>query len=155
MTWQELEAFLTEEPRYCAFASNRKDGSPIVIPVGFIYEDGGINLSFRPDHDVIRRLKRDSRVSVTVFNDHFPVRFVTVVGTAEVLEDPGLESSIRKHRWIMQLAEDWLDQAEFERNHFEPGRMIVRIPVLPENVATGDLRKVSLPVAEGTSRPGW
>lgn len=155
MTWQELEGFLTEEPRYCAFASNRKDGSPIVIPLGFIYEDGGIHLSFRPDHDAIRRVKRDPRVSVTVFNGHFPVRFATVVGNAEVVEDPGLEASLRKHRWIMQLAEDWLDQEEFERAHFEAGRVIVRIPVLPENVATGDLTKVALPVAEGANRPGW
>jgi PPOX class probable F420-dependent enzyme len=155
MTEEELEHFLGDAPRYCAFASARRDGSPFVIPVGYLYEDGAINLTFRPDAAAVSRVRRDPRVSVTVFNDHFPVRFVVVAGTAEIVEDPTLEFSIRKHRWIMQLAEDWLDQDEFERKHFEPGRVIVRIPVTADNVATGDLSKIPLPVAPGAVRPGW
>jgi hypothetical protein len=126
-----------------------------VIPVGFLYEGGAVNLTFRPDHAAISRVRRDPRVSVTVFNDHFPVKFVVITGMAEVREDPGLEFSVRKHRWIMQLAEDWLDQDEYERHHFEPGRVVVRIPVAPGNVAASDLSKVGLPVAAGASRPGW
>ncbi|MGE0385364.1 MAG: pyridoxamine 5'-phosphate oxidase family protein [Gammaproteobacteria bacterium] len=155
MTQPEIDAFLGGTPRYCAFGSLRRDGSPSVIPVGFLYEGGAINLTFRPDHAAIRRVRRDPRVSVTVFNDHFPVQFVLVNGLAEVREDPGLEFSIRKHRWIMQLAEDWLDQDAFERNHFEPGRVVVRIPVAPGNVMTSDMTKIPLPVAPGRHRPGW
>lgn len=66
-----------------------------------------------------------------------------------------LEFSLRKHRWIMQLAEDWLDQDEYEKNHFEPGRIVIRMPVEPECIATMDLAKLPLPVAPGARRPGW
>jgi hypothetical protein len=56
---------------------------------------------------------------------------------------------------MMQLAEDWLDQDEYERRHFEPGRVVVRIPVTADNVSSSDLSKVPLPVAPAASRPGW
>jgi nitroimidazol reductase NimA-like FMN-containing flavoprotein (pyridoxamine 5'-phosphate oxidase superfamily) len=133
----------------------RSDGSPFVIPVGFLYEDGAIHLTFRPDHAAVRRVRRDARVSVTVFNDRFPVRFAVIAGEAEILEDPGLEFSVRKHRWIMQLAEEWLDQEQYEHTHFEPGRLVIRIPVTPGNVATSDLAKIPLPIVAGATRPGW
>jgi hypothetical protein len=155
MTPEELDTFLGSEPRYCAFASVRRDGSPLVIPVGYLYEDRAMNLTFRPDADAVKRVRRDPRVSITVFNDCFPVSYVVIVAHAEVLEDPGLDFSLRKHRWIMQLAEDWLDQDAFERQHFEPGRVVVRVPVALENVSSNDLGKLPLPVAPGATRPGW
>jgi PPOX class probable F420-dependent enzyme len=155
MTREELEEFLGAEPRYCAFASLRRDGSPFVIPVGYLYENGAIHLTFAPNAAAVHRVRRDPRVSVTVFNDHFPVRYAVIVGTGEVVEDPGLEFSLRKHRWIMQLAEDWLDQDAFERDHFEPGRVVIRVSVEPANVASNDLTKLELPVAPGAARPGW
>ena len=153
MTFAELEEFIGATPRYCAFASLRRDGSPFVIPVGYLYEDGAIVLSFQPKAAAVHRVRRDPRVSVTIFNDHFPVQFVIIAGTAEIVDD--LDLAIRKHRWIMQLAEDWLDQDEFERQHFEAGRVVIRVPVTPDNVASGDLTKVALPIAAGAVRPGW
>jgi PPOX class probable F420-dependent enzyme len=155
MTQEELDRFLGAQPRYCAFATLRRDGSPFVIPVGYLYEGGAMNLTFRPDAAAVQRVRRDPRVSVTVFNDHFPVTFVIIAGLAEIRDDPELALSVRKHRWIMQLAEDWLDQETFERQHFEPGRVVIRVPVSLGNVSSMDMAKAPLPVAAGATRPGW
>jgi hypothetical protein len=82
MTQAELDDFLGGRPRYCAFASLRKDGSPFVIPVGYLYEDGFLYVTFAPDRAAVRRIRRDPRVSVTVFNDRYPVQFVVIAGVA-------------------------------------------------------------------------
>lgn len=153
MTLEEIDRFIGAEPRYCAFASVRKSGAPIVTPLGYLYEDGYIYVSFAPASNQVKRLRRESRVSISIFNDHFPVQYVIIDGIAEEVADPDLVLALRKHRWIMQLAEDWLDQDEFERSHFAAGRVVFRVAVTPDNIAASDLRKQSLPVRAGAERP--
>ena len=155
MTAEEIDSYLGRQPRSCAFASLRNDGSPIVTPLGYLYEGGYIHVSFAPGSNQVKRLRRDPRVSITVSNDHFPVQYVIIVGTAEEVPDPDLELALRKHRWIMQLAEDWLDQDEFERSHFAAGRVVFRVAVTADNVAASDLRKATLPVLAGATRPSF
>lgn len=142
LTRAELEAFLTERPRYAAVASLRKDGSPIVIPLGFLYEDGWIYISFAPGRSGVTRLRRDPRASVSVFSDGFPVTFAVIQGEMEEFPDPDLELSKRKHRWAMQLASD-IDHAKFEEEHFRLGRVVFRMRVDMANVSSLDMRKMT------------
>jgi hypothetical protein len=94
MTQAELDVFLAgtpPKPCYATVSSLRRDGSPIGVPLGYLYEDGWIYLSMNPETSGTKRILRDPRVCVSVYNDHYPVKFAIITGTAEVYDDPGLQ----------------------------------------------------------------
>jgi nitroimidazol reductase NimA-like FMN-containing flavoprotein (pyridoxamine 5'-phosphate oxidase superfamily) len=149
MTQDELDAFLGACPKYCALATVRRDGSPLVIPVGYLYEQRLMYFTFAPERSAVKRIRHEPRICITVFNDRYPVQFAVIVGTAEEVEDPRLALSRRKFRWMMQLAPDSLDLEEFERNYFLPGSVVFRIRVTLKNVSSSDGTKMKHPETEG------
>src|SRR5262249_30463592 len=98
MTREELGEFLIAGPRFVAVASLRRDGSPVVVPLGFWCDGTCVYLTIAPTGGGVARMRRDPRVSMSVFNDRFPVRCVTIQGLAEEIPDPGYEISLRIHR---------------------------------------------------------
>ncbi|MBV9994664.1 MAG: pyridoxamine 5'-phosphate oxidase family protein [Caulobacteraceae bacterium] len=153
MTDEEMTRFLTERPRYVALASLRKDGSPLVTPVGYLFEDGCFSLTSAPDRALSRRLRRDPRVSLAIFTDDWPVKFVLVAGLAEEIDDPGLAITRRKHRWMMDHVPG-IDHEAFERNHLSLGRSVFRVRLTPGNYASSDSTKAENIELEVSTLPG-
>jgi nitroimidazol reductase NimA-like FMN-containing flavoprotein (pyridoxamine 5'-phosphate oxidase superfamily) len=153
MTDAELTAFLSEKPRFASLASLRKDGSPFVIPLGYLYEQPWMYFTFAPDRAVVKRLRRDPRVAITVYNEKFPVKFVLVTGNAEEVPDPDLALTRRKHHWMMSQVAG-IDHAEFERNHLAVGRVVFRVRLGKNNVASMDNEKMQNLETEASVLPG-
>ena len=145
MTLEELERFLEgtpPKPNYVAVASVRRDGSPFVAPVGYLYEDGAIYISYAPTNSAVKRMRRDPRVCLTVFNDHYPVQFAIITGVAEEYDDVDQQLERRKFFRNMQHADDILDLESYFQLHEQAGRVVFRIEVKLDNVASMDASKV-------------
>jgi general stress protein 26 len=82
---EELLAAVAASPS-CVFIRNRKDGHPIGAVVGFRVVDGEIYTITNTFRDGYRAVLRDPRVCV-VF-DNPGVGGITVIGRAEVVDDP-------------------------------------------------------------------
>src|ERR1700727_2711420 len=90
MTQAELDAFLAG-PRFAAVSTLRRDGSPVQTVLGFEWDGEAMNLSLRSTRLTVKRLARDPRISISVFNNEYPPKWVVIQGTAQVVPDPGDE----------------------------------------------------------------
>jgi len=153
MSDEEMTRFLTERPRYVAVASLRKDGSPFVVPVGYLFEDGCFYLTSAPDRAFSRRLRRDPRVSLAIFTDDWPVKFVLVTGIAEEIDDPDFAITKRKHRWMMGHVQG-IDHEAFETNHLALGRSVFRVRLEAGQYTSSDSTKAENIEREVSTLPG-
>jgi PPOX class probable F420-dependent enzyme len=131
MTQQELDAFLAE-PRFAAVTTLRRDGSPVQTVLGFEWDGEAFNLSLRSTRLTVKRLARDPRISIAVFNNEYPPKWVVVQGSAEVMPDPGYEATRRKMLRYMArdsptMTLDDLDLDEFWKGYIEVGRVFYRV----------------------------
>jgi PPOX class probable F420-dependent enzyme len=125
MTAEEISAFL-EEPRYVAVATLRKDGSPLVVPMGFLWDGTHLYVNAAADRPINKRLARDPRVSCTIFNTSFPTAYVLIEGRAEPVDDPDLERARELMTRYIDPSKDTLaakdlDIEEFHRNWLTSG----------------------------------
>jgi nitroimidazol reductase NimA-like FMN-containing flavoprotein (pyridoxamine 5'-phosphate oxidase superfamily) len=131
MTSAELDAFL-DDADVLMLASLRRDGSPIVVPVGFDWDGTCFYVTIALDHAGVSRLRRDGRVSLAV-NSHpsFPTKFVVVQGNAEEMSDP--EGELSKRVLFRKSAELFagmgIDRERYFREWFSVGRVAFRIDV--------------------------
>ncbi|UYQ65414.1 PPOX class F420-dependent oxidoreductase [Streptomyces peucetius] len=98
--------------RYVSVTTFRKDGTGVATPVWFAVDGGELFVWTRTDSWKVKRLRRDSRVVVTVcdargrITDGAP----TAEGTARLLDDSGTRSVrrllSRKYTWQF-WAVDW------------------------------------------------
>ena len=86
MTPEQIEAFLAP-PRHAVVAAVRRDGSPQLSPIWYLCEKDRIYFSTLVDSAKYRQLRRDPRIALCVDGGHPDARFVTVYGTAEILEE--------------------------------------------------------------------
>jgi len=148
MTQEELDAFLVgspPKPCYATVASVRRDGSPMAVPLGYLYEDGWIYFSMNPETAGTKRIRRDPRVCVTVYNDHYPVKFAVITGEAEEYDDPGRELEKRKFMGNMAHVAGEMDLEEYFALHEQGGRVVFRVRVVAEDVASMDAEKAREP----------
>jgi nitroimidazol reductase NimA-like FMN-containing flavoprotein (pyridoxamine 5'-phosphate oxidase superfamily) len=114
-----------ENTLYCSMASLRKDGSPLVIPLGFWYDREYFYITISPGRSSVTRLRRDARVSLCFHTWTFPARFITVEGLAEEIPDPDYAMSLRiSHRYPKGHV---VDEAAFDRNWLSLGKVLFRI----------------------------
>ena len=85
----EQEAFLAEPGVLMRIAVVREDGSPLVTPIWFLYEDGAIHFTPRERSEWFRCLRRDPRVALCIDEENLPYRKVLVEGRAELVHDLG------------------------------------------------------------------
>lgn len=163
MTDDELGEFLAGEPPrpcYATVASLRRDGSPVAVPLGYLYEDGWIYFSMNPETSGTKRIRHDPRVCVSVYNDRYPVRFAIITGEAEEYPDPGQQLERRKFMRNMGHVGEHLDLDEYFDLHEQGGRVVFRVRVDPARVASMDARKAADPetgqmgTPEGTGSTG-
>jgi PPOX class probable F420-dependent enzyme len=140
MTPAELDAFLAE-PRFAAVTTLRRDGSPVQTVLGFEWDGEAMSLSLRSTRLTVKRLARDPRISIAVFNNEYPPKWVVIQGTAEIVPDPGYEATRRKMLRYMApdsptMTLDHLDLDEFWKGYTEVGRVFYR--VVPSVVLSED-----------------
>lgn len=139
MTRPELYDFLMGEPRYASVASLRASGSPFVVPLGFVYDGTYLYFSIPPTRGGAKRMRRDPRVCVTVYNDRFPNKFFISEGTVEEIEDPGDEISLSIHN---RYPHPGVDADRFRESWISTGKVVFRFEV--KDYASSDLTKVDL-----------
>ena len=89
LTQKEQTDFLEEDGILMRIGVVREDGSPLVTPIWFIYEENCILFTPRAKSEWFSCLKRDSRVSLCIDEQTLPYRKVIIEGNAELLHDLG------------------------------------------------------------------
>jgi nitroimidazol reductase NimA-like FMN-containing flavoprotein (pyridoxamine 5'-phosphate oxidase superfamily) len=125
MNAEEIDAYLRQDGRFAAVASLRKDGSPFVIPLGYYYDGSYLYFSTTPTRGLTQRLRRDGRVSVSVFDHEAIHGYVLVNGVVEEIEDPGDVFSLAMHHRYPKPGLE--NSAEHDRIWLSAGRVVFRI----------------------------
>ncbi len=124
MSDAERRAFLSEGRRTAKVATVRADGSPHVVPVGFVLD--GDDWVFMTSADSVkgRNLRRDPRVSMCV-DEIDPHAFVTVTGIAALSEEP---AALLHWATVLGRRYQGADRAEqIGRRNGVPGVLLVRV----------------------------
>jgi PPOX class probable F420-dependent enzyme len=109
-------------------ATFRKDGRPALSPVAVTVDaQGRVMVSTRQTAMKVKHLRRDPRISVVVMNDGFYGEWVSVEGSAELVELPdAMELLIDYYRGASGEHPDWDDyRAAMQREQ----RLIVRFEI--------------------------
>jgi len=85
MTKEEMQAFLAR-PIIARLATVRANGTPQIVPMWFLYEDGVMYMSTRTYAAKVKHLQKNPRVAVVVDVMEAPLKnkVVTLEGTVEV-----------------------------------------------------------------------
>lgn len=144
LNMEEIETFLAPA-RFAAVTSLRNDGGPLTIPLGYLYEDGNIYLAVRNGRGLPKRVAKNPRVCVCIFNMEFPSMAVIFEGDARQIADPGNERAIKIVRRYITHVDDGgassvaVDIDEFQRNWLTGGRSVFEI--VPEKIISWDRHK--------------
>lgn len=125
MTDQERHVFLRDPVRPAVVATTRADGRPHAAPVW--YDLDGHTIVFTTGADTVkgRNLARDPRVALCVQDDRPPFSFVTLEGTAQLLDEL---DEVR--RWATRIGGRYMGAeraAEYGARNGVPGELVVRI----------------------------
>ncbi len=77
---------LLDEQRLATLATVRKDGSILLSPIWYIWEDGGFTLWMAAGDGKLKHIAREPRVTVVVAEDDFPYRGFELRGIAQLLD---------------------------------------------------------------------
>ncbi len=134
MSKADVDTFLTpvtgsrDEALKIAVATLRKDGTPFVVPLGFWYDGEYIYITMSPTRGGTARLRRNPKVSATVFLSSSPAKFFTIAGEAEEIADP--DNEISKKIYFRYHGPAGFDYGpEFLTNWLAPGKVVFRIPM--------------------------
>jgi general stress protein 26 len=125
MNREEIDAYLRAEGRFAAVASVRRDGSPFVVPLGYHYDGEYIYLSSTPNRGVVKRLRRDPRISVSIFDHEAIHGYVLVNAVSEEVDDPDDVLSLAMHD---RYPKPGVDGPEHDAIWLSEGRVVFRIP---------------------------
>ena len=85
LTNDEVQSFLQERGHLARIATIKEDGSPSVVPVWFICEEGKIIITPRKYSAFYAHIQREPRVAITIDEEAGHYRKVLVEGVAEIL----------------------------------------------------------------------
>ena len=95
MTPAERDAFL-RETRIGKLATLNADGSPTVVPIWFEWDGAEARIFTDRKSLKVARIRRDPRVALSVEEGvGVPERWVTIEGTAAIVEEGGMELARR------------------------------------------------------------
>ncbi|MGW8883134.1 PPOX class F420-dependent oxidoreductase [Streptomyces sp. NPDC055749] len=95
VTWNDAVRRLLDEPIPAVLATVNADGSPQTSVVWIAREGDDIVISTAEGRRKDRNVRRDPRVSLTVYDPKDPDQYVEVRGTATVTADPGRALAVR------------------------------------------------------------
>jgi PPOX class probable F420-dependent enzyme len=124
MSDAERREFLSEGARTAKLATVRSDGSPHVVPVGFVLDGDDWVLMTSADSVKGRNLRRDPRVGLCV-DETDPHAFVTVSGPASLSQEPKLLLHWATVLGVRYLGADRAEEAA--RRNSVPGVLLVRV----------------------------
>jgi len=137
LTDTERTAFLNEPGVLMRVAVVREDGSPLVTPIWFLYEDDAIYFTPRDKSEWFACLRRDPRVALCIDEQPHPYRKVLIEGAAELVYDAGNDDVWRdQYRRIAKRYVD-ADAAEaYVQNTIDQPRGLFRVPLADSKVVT-------------------
>jgi PPOX class probable F420-dependent enzyme len=94
LTVEDLGGFL-DQPLVAVLATLRSDGSVLLSPVWFEWNDGGFNVWVVADNVKAKHLRRDPRATILVAESEPPLRGIEVRGDARFVEDGVSETALR------------------------------------------------------------
>lgn len=89
LTLDERNAFLNEPGIVMRIAVVRSDGSPLVTPIWFLFENDAIYFTPRARSEWFDCLRREPRVSLCIDEQPLPYRKVVAEGSAILIHDVG------------------------------------------------------------------
>ncbi len=115
MSIEERNAFLEAPGVLMRLAVTRADGSPLVTPIWFLFEDNAIFFTPREKSEWFGCLRRDPRVALCIDEQPLPYRKVLLEGRAQLVHDVGEDDAWRdRYRRIAgryvppEAAEDYI-----------------------------------------------
>jgi PPOX class probable F420-dependent enzyme len=125
LTTDETHAFLLERPRTAKIATVRSDGRPHIVPIWFDLD--GTTIIFTTWHTSIKavNMRRDPRVCLCIDEETPPYTFVTIEGTAVLLDDPPALS-----QWATRIAGRYMGPEladTYGQRNGVPGELLVRV----------------------------
>jgi len=114
------------------------DGSPSVVPVGYLYRDGRILLTARERVNWLTNIRRDPRVCLVIDDTRYPLTKVTINGSATIEYEPGRDDEWRDLRLPLadryttgpsSLEEEWTEEWSYDAayrliTHDEPRALV-------------------------------
>jgi nitroimidazol reductase NimA-like FMN-containing flavoprotein (pyridoxamine 5'-phosphate oxidase superfamily) len=137
------------------------DGSPLVVPLGYVYRDRQILLTARERVAWLGHLRRDPRVCLSIDSPRYPLAKVTVRGEATIVYEPGDDDRWRDRRVPLPTSdrsgpitvrpdgvEEWaLDEAYRQMTWDEP-RALVAVDLDRSTVTSWRLPVVGEPASD-------
>jgi len=130
LTPRERADFLAEPGVLMRVAVVRADGSPLVTPLWFIFEDDAIYFTPRARSEWYVCLKRDPRVALSIDEQPLPYRKVIIEGAAELVHDLGADSLWRDR--YRRIAQRYIPQdaaAAYIHTTIDQPRALFRVPL--------------------------
>ena len=114
---------LLDEQRLATLATFRQDGSVLLSPIWYIWEDGGFTLTMAATDGKLKHIARDARVTIVVAEDGLPYRGFEVRGLATLTDRPyGPASRRMARRYVGAKGESFYsDSHEGVVVRIEPG----------------------------------
>jgi PPOX class probable F420-dependent enzyme len=114
---------LLDTQRLAVLATTRQDGTTLLSPVWFIWEDGGFTVGINAGDIKLRHIQREPQVTILVHEDGIPYRGFEVRGTARIVDLPYAEHMRRLGRRYHGPAIDpaYPDDAQGSIVRIEPG----------------------------------
>ena len=137
MTPEQVEQFLAV-PRNVVMGTVRKDGSPQLSAIWFVYRDGKLYTTVYNSSAKYFNIKRDPRVVVCVNAAHPDARSVTLFGTAE-LHDKTSDIYAQIDRELALRYHDTVEAAEAYMNIADDDASSL-IVVTPSKIISQDYR---------------
>lgn len=151
LSLEERTAFLTERRVVMRIAVTRPDGSPLVTPLWYLYEDEAIYFTPRERSEWFACLRNDPRAALCIDEQPLPYRKVMVEGVAELLHDVGADDAWRD--LYLRMAEQYVpreDAAAYLQDTIRERRGLFRI-----RLADAKVRSWRLPLADEPGEGIW
>ena len=147
----ERTEFLTEPGILMRIAVVRRDGSPLVTPIWFLFEDDAIYFTPRAQSEWLPCLRRDARVALCIDEQSLPYRKLILEGEAEMLHDLG-EDNLWRDRY-RRMAQRYVPEEAANRyvnNTIDQPRALFALP-LPN----AGMRSWRMPVGDEPEEGIW
>lgn len=118
---------LLEDKNFCTVATIGEDGTPDTVVVWVDTDGDDVLLNSAEGRAWPEALRRDPRVTLTVFNGENPYEYAVIKGRAAEISTDGADEHID------ELAKKYLGQDEYPFRG--PGEVRLKIRVTPERVS--------------------
>ncbi len=137
LTQNEIQEFLAKPGVLMRIGVVREDGSPLVTPIWFLYEDDAIYFTPRKRSAWFDCLRRDPRVALCIDETDRPYRKVLLEGAAELVHDIGEDDVWRDlYRRIARRYVPPEGAEAYIQNTIEQPRGLYRLPLAAAKLTT-------------------